>query len=177
MKKLLLLLFAVLTLTACGDSPIKSYITKTYPTATNIEIMEDSAYNAHFDITRLNRECSEVIEKLVDMSKQERRTAIDSLEVATAVLKAWHGGPPTTKSTSPSFKPDTSSSSVVGIVVISLSITGISVLLRIVATACLFSSTHNFISIPAFSIPKSNPIAPENKEIAFSLLFIIFNLI
>lgn len=78
MKKLLLLLFAVLTLTACGDSPIKSYITKTYPTATNIEIMEDSAYNAHFDITRLNRECSEVIEKLVDMSKQERRTAIDS---------------------------------------------------------------------------------------------------
>lgn len=87
MKKLLLLLFAVLTLTACGDSPIKSYITKTYPTATNIEIMEDSAYNAHFDITRLNRECSEVIEKLVDMSKQERRTAIDSLEVATVAIQ------------------------------------------------------------------------------------------
>lgn len=87
MKKLLLLLFAVLTLTACGDSPIKSYITKTYPTATNIEIMEDSAYNAHFDITRLNRECSEVIKKLVDMSKQERRTAIDSLEVATVAIQ------------------------------------------------------------------------------------------
>lgn len=87
MKELLLLLFAVLTLTACGDSPIKSYITKTYPTATNIEIMEDSAYNAHFDITRLNRECSEVIEKLVDMSKQERRTAIDSLEVATVAIQ------------------------------------------------------------------------------------------
>lgn len=87
MKKLLLLLFAVLTLTACGDSPIKSYITKTYPTATNIEIMEDSAYNAHFDITRLNRECSEVIEKLVDMSKQERRSAIDSLEVATVAIQ------------------------------------------------------------------------------------------
>ena len=33
------------------------------------------------------------------------------------------------------------------------------------------------LDLLVFSIPKSSPIAPENKEIAFSLLFIIFNLI
>lgn len=80
MKKLLFIL-AVVLFTGCQHSPVKSFILESYPTATEIVIEEDSAYNAYWDILHLNRKCSETIQKLTDISKKERYQIIDSLQL------------------------------------------------------------------------------------------------
>lgn len=75
MKKLLFIL-AVVLFTGCQHSPVKSFILESYPTATEIVIEEDSAYNAYWDILHLNRKCSETIQKLTDISKKDTRLLI-----------------------------------------------------------------------------------------------------
>ena len=88
-----------------------------------------------------------------------------------AVEKAWHGGPPTSNVTSLAPTPAVSRISDDNTLFISFSMTGMSVLRRIVLAAHLSISTQTLMSKPDFSMPRSRPIAPENRDMA--LYFII----